>query len=289
MRAKSLTSQFGGRWHGSYGTARCPAHDDRRPSLSLKDGDSGHLLLFCHAGCSYQEIVAAIEAHAGALALRTDGWERGPEARVSCGRPISALINLIWSQTMSIEGTLAERYIRGRSISGPIPSQLRFHRALRHPEGNRFPAMVGRVETVDCGVVALHRTYLAADAPRKIDHPTAKAMLGPCKGGAVRVRSGSKALAVAEGIETALSLAIRLEDGIAVWAALSASGMASLRLPPANAMGGQLIIGTDGEACGRSAGVELADAAARRGWTVEIIRAPDGKDFNDMVQGGANG
>ena len=284
MRAKSLTNQFGGRWHGSYGTARCPAHDDRRPSLSLKDGDSGRLLLFCHAGCSYQEIVAAIEAHAGALALRTDGWERGPEAR-----PISALINLIWSQTVSIQGTLAERYIRGRSISGPIPSQLRFHRNLRHPEGLRFPAMVGRVEAVDLGVVGLHRTYLMADAPRKIDHPTAKAMLGPCKGGAVRVRSGSKALAVAEGIETALSLAMGLENGIAVWAALSASGMASLRLPPANAMGGQLIIGTDGEPRGRSAGAELADAAARRGWTVEILTAPDGKDFNDMVQGGANG
>ena len=91
MRAKSLTGQFGGRWHGSYGTARCPAHDDRRPSLSLKDGDSGRLLLFCHAGCSYQEIVAAIEAHAGALVLRTDAWER-PEARKSCGprfRPLS--------------------------------------------------------------------------------------------------------------------------------------------------------------------------------------------------------
>ena len=91
MRAKSLTGQFGGRWHGSYGTARCPAHDDRRPSLSLKDGDSGRLLLFCHAGCSYQDIVAAIEAHAGALVLQTDAWER-PEARLSCGRPISALV-----------------------------------------------------------------------------------------------------------------------------------------------------------------------------------------------------
>ena len=205
MRAKSLTNQFGGRWHGSYGTARCPAHDDRRPSLSLKDGDSGRLLLFCHAGCSYQEIVAAIEAHAGALVLRTDAWER-PEARVSCGPPISALINLIWSQTVSIQGTLAERYIRGRSISGPIPSQLRFHRNLRHPEGLRFPAMVGQVVAVDVGVVGLHRTYLALGAPTKIEHPTSKAMLGPCKGGAVRLRSGSHGLAVAEGIETALSL-----------------------------------------------------------------------------------
>ncbi len=29
MNAESLTRALGGRWHGSYGTARCPAHDDR--------------------------------------------------------------------------------------------------------------------------------------------------------------------------------------------------------------------------------------------------------------------
>ena len=149
--------------------------------------------------------------------------------------------------------------------------------------------MVGRVEAVDLGVVGLHRTYLMADAPKKIDHPTSKAMLGPCKGGAVRLRTGNIGLAVAEGVETALSLAMGLENGIAVWAALSASGMASLRMPPANAMGGQLIIGTDGEPRGRSAGAELADVAARRGWKVEILRTPDGKDFNDLVRSGAHG
>ena len=121
-----------------------------------------------------------------------------------------------------------------------------------------FPAMVGQVVAVDVGVVGLHRTYLALGAPTKIEHPTSKAMLGPCKGGAVRLQSGSHGLAVAEGIETALSLTMSLEAGIAVWAALSAAGMASLRLPPANAMGGQLIIGTDGEPRGRSAGVRVS-------------------------------
>ena len=288
MRAEALTRQLGGRWHGSYGTARCPAHDDTHPSLSIKDGDAGRLLLYCHAGCSYEDIVAAIEHRTGPLGSPMKESERIPNT-VKPDRSMPRLLNLIWSQTASIQGTHAERYLRARSITAQLPTQLRFHRALRHPEGHRFPAMVGQVEAVDCGVVALHRTYLEADAPKKINHPTSKAMLGPCKGGAVRVRSGSKALAVAEGIETALSLATSLEEGVAVWAALSASGMASLRLPPANTLGGKLIIGTDGEARGRSAGADLADAAARRGWTVEMIRAPDGKDFNDMVQGPANG
>jgi hypothetical protein len=39
--------------------ARCPAHEDRSPSLSLRDtGD--RVLLHCHAGCSTEEILDAI-------------------------------------------------------------------------------------------------------------------------------------------------------------------------------------------------------------------------------------
>jgi len=30
-------------------TARCPAHDDRTPSLSVSVGDGGRILLHCHA------------------------------------------------------------------------------------------------------------------------------------------------------------------------------------------------------------------------------------------------
>ena len=33
--------------------ARCPAHDDRTPSLSIAQGDDGRVLLKCHAGCTH--------------------------------------------------------------------------------------------------------------------------------------------------------------------------------------------------------------------------------------------
>ena len=39
--------------------ARCPAHDDQHPSLSIKHGDRG-LLLKCWAGCPTSEVLAAI-------------------------------------------------------------------------------------------------------------------------------------------------------------------------------------------------------------------------------------
>jgi putative DNA primase/helicase len=41
-------------------TARCPAHDDRRPSLSVARGTDGTVLLKCHGGCATPAIVAAL-------------------------------------------------------------------------------------------------------------------------------------------------------------------------------------------------------------------------------------
>jgi len=39
--------------------ARCPAHEDRNPSLSISRSDD-RALLFCHAGCSIDSIIAAV-------------------------------------------------------------------------------------------------------------------------------------------------------------------------------------------------------------------------------------
>lgn len=41
-------------------SALCPAHDDKRPSLSIRERDDGVLLLKCWHGCSAPEIVEAL-------------------------------------------------------------------------------------------------------------------------------------------------------------------------------------------------------------------------------------
>jgi len=44
-----------GRW-----IAKCPAHDDRSPSLSIRAVDDGRILIHCFAGCSVQDVLQAV-------------------------------------------------------------------------------------------------------------------------------------------------------------------------------------------------------------------------------------
>jgi len=51
-----------GRW-----IARCPAHDDRTPSLSIRELDDGRILLHCFSGCSVHDVLSAVGLEMDAL------------------------------------------------------------------------------------------------------------------------------------------------------------------------------------------------------------------------------
>lgn len=51
-----------GRW-----SARCPAHADNGPSLSIREADDGRVLLHCFAGCGAAEVVNALGLSFGDL------------------------------------------------------------------------------------------------------------------------------------------------------------------------------------------------------------------------------
>jgi hypothetical protein len=44
-----------GRW-----LARCPAHEDRSPSLSVREMDDGRLLVHCFTGCPTADVLSAV-------------------------------------------------------------------------------------------------------------------------------------------------------------------------------------------------------------------------------------
>lgn len=52
--------------NGSW-TARCPAHDDKGPSLAIKAADDGRVLLHCFAGCDVHSVVGAVGLDIGDL------------------------------------------------------------------------------------------------------------------------------------------------------------------------------------------------------------------------------
>ena len=54
VRLKAVKPHGPGQWQ-----ARCPAHEDRNPSLSIKASQT-HTLLHCHAGCGFDAVVSAL-------------------------------------------------------------------------------------------------------------------------------------------------------------------------------------------------------------------------------------
>ena len=283
--ARTLTAALGGRWYGRYGLACCPAHGDRKPSLTLTDAADGKLLLSCKVGCSFADVLTALrdrglmdrEARPQPPSAAEIARRKAEDEAEAVKRERQALA--VWNEAGPIPGTIADAYLRGRGIACGLPDSLRFHPECWHASAKRLPAMIPRVDGLPR--LAVHRTYLRPDGSGKAEVDPNKAMLGAAKGGAVRLADGQGPLVVAEGIETALSLSSGLLRGPAtVWAALSAPGVAGLRLPERPH---KLTIAHDGDDAGRAAAHTLAERATALGWTVSLLPAPQGRDWNDVL------
>ncbi len=57
---EALAERLSAKRQGANWSARCPAHEDARASLSLAAGKDGRVLLTCHAGCSLESILGAL-------------------------------------------------------------------------------------------------------------------------------------------------------------------------------------------------------------------------------------
>ena len=57
---RMLAKLPGARKAGAGWSARCPAHDDRRASLSVSAVDDGRALVRFHAGCSAEAVAEAV-------------------------------------------------------------------------------------------------------------------------------------------------------------------------------------------------------------------------------------
>lgn len=276
--ADVLARLEGVRRSAGYYIARCPAHDDRNPSLSICESESGKALLKCFAGCSFEAIRDALGERPGRQSFGFPA--SGPHPALDDAKR-TEIARRIWRESRPATGTLVEVYMRSRGITIPPPLSLRFHPSLKHPTGVFAPAMVAGVQNREGRIVAIHRTWLKPDGSGKADVEPQKAMLGPCAGGAVRFAKPSETIALAEGIETALS-ALQA-TGIPTWAALSTSGMRSIQLP-AEVQG--IILIADGDQPGEAAARAAALRFIREGRKARIARPRTGRDFNDLLRDG---
>ena len=213
---------------------------------------------------------------------------------------------LFLSAPEGLAGTPVAAYLAGRSIDlaelGRAPRALRFHPAVWCQEtGGKLPAMLAAITSGQGEHVATHRTWLhrtRAGAWIKAPLHDAKKTLGTYAGGFIPLQRGAsgkplrttpegEAVAIAEGIETALSVAVACPD-LRVLAAVSLANMARIILPDTVTT---VILCADNDKPDNLA-VERAligaiEHFARIGRIVRLARSPAGKDFNDALKAGA--
>ena len=301
----------------------CPFHNERSPSFTVTDGKGFYHCFGCgasgdlfrwltdHDGLSFPQAVAyaaqlagisvdirdsrsidhaAIEQRRAEAAARAEARRKEQEADELRRRAIAARI---WREALPITGTPAERYLRGRGIEVELPPTLRYHGATLHRgTGLRLPALVGGIAVYPSReVIAVHRTFLVERGDGTVTKAPVskpKSMLGNAWGGACRLAPAAESMAIAGGLETALS--VMQEFGLPTWAALSDGGMERVFLPQLP-LAGEITIGADLDPNGQgeAAADRAFDRHAEDGRRVRIAcpPAPVGVtklDWNDVAQ-----
>lgn len=209
---------------------------------------------------------------------------------------------LFLSGKEGIGSTPVADYLTGRGIIlaelGRVPRALRWHPEVWCREaGGSLPAMLAAITDCAGQHVATHRTWLARDdagAWRKAPLRDPKMTLGSYAGGFIPLWRGvsgkplrdappGEAVAIAEGIETALSVALACPE-FRVLASVALPNMARLVLPATVA---RVVLCRDNDDHNPKAGELLMRAAERfaaEGREVRIACPPVGKDFNDTLR-----
>ena len=169
-----LIASLDGRQISDGWIAHCPAHDDRRPSLSVRVvGD--RVLVKCHTGCSQAAVIAALRDR-GLWPGQARQQRRDAPLHLAAdtsGRHI-AIARHLWERAVPAGGTLVETYLRSRGIE-IIPE-----RVLRYPTHvyDTHAARRGRQWSHSLhGAMASRRQYtalssLATAVPRRPSTPT---------------------------------------------------------------------------------------------------------------------
>lgn len=300
-RLQGVRQSGPGRW-----LAKCPAHEDRSPSLSVRELDDGTALIKCFGGCGAADVLAAVglelkdlfprRGRAGHREIDAATWaiyrdeprragHRPQPTRATAPtehRTLSEYGRELWCESQSLAGA-ARAYLEARAcVIPPADGDLRWHPKLRHaPTGYEGPALVALVtDATTCEPLSLHRTWVRADGTKAAD-PARLLLKGHRKaGGVIRLwpdDAVTHGLAIAEGIETALSVAHAFKP---TWAAIDAGNLGEL---PVLAGIEALTIVADADPAGTKAAERCAERWASAMCKVRIA-IPENGDANDVVR-----
>lgn len=278
--AADLVHRLGGHWSGRYGMCRCPAHDDRSPSLSVRVG-ARSLLFKCFAGCDTIDVLRAIRRRNLDIPSEDSAPVRDWQPR---DRRMMGRAQQLWDEALPFAGSPAQHYARSRALAG-CPGALRYH--PRTPLGPRHavrfrPALLAAVRSGD-QLVAVERLFLDGPQGRAasdLDPP--KRLLGRPRDGAVRFGAAGPTLGLAEGWETAWSAFLIL--GIPVWATLGAERFPHVAIP---SLVDRLVLLPDNDTAGMIGADKATLAHARPGRSIGIVLPRDGhNDWNDQLTHG---
>ena len=164
-----------------------------------------------------------------------------------------------------------------------IPA-LRFHPNCYYRADDRapleaWPALIAAVTDLSGNITGVLRTWLARDGSAKAPIANTRRAMAELLGHAVRFGAAQDVLAAGEGVETMLSLKSVL-PGLAMVAALSASHLAALLLPPSLR---RLYVAADNDAAGHRAATRLI-ARARDARIEAHLLVPRAEDWNTDVR-----
>lgn len=256
----------------------CPScgRGGRDKSAGLKVQNDGAGVLHCFR-CSHTE---SFMPDRGVLVRRTP-CIKPLKANNQQHQRLSDWGIALWNSTQDLSG-IAAQYLRARHCClPPAYGDLRWNPLLKHPSGYVGPALVALITDVHTREpLSLHRTWITATGKADVDPPRMLLANHSIKGGCIRLTPDedvSTLLGIAEGIETALSLAWA---PIPVWALIDAGHMSQF---PLLAGISTLVISRDMDSAGMSAAAICARRWAEAGRDVRITRQT-ANDLNDTLR-----
>ena len=289
ITGRQIAIALKGSWHAGRGLCFCPAHDDKKTaSLSIRETPD-RILLYCFAGCDYDDVVNALRARGLWPARDDDGYR----ARVS--RPLNRAATFeaapdeiakrkaareIWGHASPIADTEAAAYLAKRGIDiHHLPPTLRAVSELYHREAKRsYPALIGAIQDLAGQITAVQRIFVSDG--KKAPVSPAKKTLGPMGTGAIRLGRAGRSLGIAEGIETGLSAQQRYH--LPVWISCGAWRMGSIAVPVEVE---RIVLFSDNGREGRRAADKAAETFDAQGLDVEFLPPPDAfDDWNSFTQ-----